>query len=102
MIIAGQSGSYSDTALSTSTPSIPSIFRSVMTKSTMFFLSSCSPSAPDAATSVVWSILRMICCSPTRIVSLSSMIRIVAMVLSFSYGRRAAPLRFASRPAPGY
>src|SRR5688500_9454954 len=67
---------------------MPSMRRSVMTKSTSPAALSCAiPSSPLAATSARWPILRTVCASPSRMVSLSSMMRMVAI------GRSILPLR---------
>ncbi len=80
MIMVTASGSKAETWRSTSTPSMPSILRSVTTKSTSPRARSvASPAPPDGATSAVCPILRMVWARPSRMVSLSSMIRMTPM-----------------------
>ena len=84
-IITGQSGSRSRTAFTTSSPPIPSILRSVITNSTggrpAAGATCVNPSAPDDAITASCPMRRTVAPSPSRIVSLSSMMRIRAIGL---------------------
>ena len=83
MIIAGQSGSSSRTPRSTSTPSSPSILRSVMTKSARRLLEALEALLCRSwRRAARWPIFLTTCASPSRMVSLSSMIRIVATTIA--------------------
>ena len=83
-IIAGHDGSSSRTAFSTSRPPVPSIFRSVMTKSAPRCLNCARPAAPFGATIASWPMRRTVAARPSRIVSLSSMIRTRAIAASIT------------------
>ena len=84
-IITGQSGSRSRTAFTTSSPPIPSILRSVITNSTggrpAAGAMCVNPSAPDDAITASCPMRRTVAPNPSRIVSLSSMMRIRAIRL---------------------
>ena len=78
-IMVGHAGSMSCTALTTSSPPVPSIFRSVITKSAPRRFMWASPSAPPDATMASCPMRRTVAANPSRMVSLSSMIRIRAI-----------------------
>ena len=58
---------------------MPFILRSVMTKSAGLFLKMVSASLPDDVAQTLWPILRTTWATPSRIVSLSSIMRTLAM-----------------------
>ena len=78
-IMAGQPGSICLTAPTTSRPPTPSILRSVMTKSAGCFFMRAMPAAPGAARVASCPMRRTVAAIPSRMVSLSSMIRMRAI-----------------------
>src|SRR5262245_1253256 len=87
MIMIGTSASIALIVRSTSTPVAPSILRSVITKSARLALNASIPAAPLAAITGSWPSFLTVWARPSRMVSLSSMMRITAIGVLVSRSR---------------